>query len=300
MSEVRFDDRVVIVTGAGNGLGKTHALSFAARGAKVVVNDLGGGAFGDGASAKAADVVVDEIKAAGGEAVANYDSVTDGDKIVQTAIDTYGRIDIVVNNAGILRDISFHKMEDKDWDLIYEVHVKGAYAVTKAAWPYMREAEYGRVIFTASAAGIYGNFGQVNYSMAKLGQLGMAQSLAIEGQKRNILVNTIAPIAASRLTETVMPPEMLENIKPDYVSPLVLKLADENSTETNGLYEVGAGWFGKLRFQRANGLGLSVKGDVTPEAINAEWDKVVNFEDDPTYPSSIGESMMGIMANLQK
>jgi 3-hydroxyacyl-CoA dehydrogenase/3a,7a,12a-trihydroxy-5b-cholest-24-enoyl-CoA hydratase len=300
MSEVRFDDRVVIVTGAGNGLGKTHALNFAARGAKVVVNDLGGGAFGDGASSKAADVVVDEIKAAGGEAVANYDSVTDGDKIVKTAIDTYGRIDIVVNNAGILRDVSFHKMEDKDWDLIYDVHVKGAYSVTKAAWPYMREAEYGRVIFTASAAGIYGNFGQVNYSMAKMGQHGMSQSLAIEGAKRNIFVNTIAPIAASRLTETVMPAEMLENLKPEFVTPLVMKLCDENSAETGGLYEVGAGWFGKLRYQRAQGLGLSVKGEVTPEAINAGWDQVTDFDKDPTYPSSIGESMMGIMANLQK
>jgi 3-hydroxyacyl-CoA dehydrogenase/3a,7a,12a-trihydroxy-5b-cholest-24-enoyl-CoA hydratase len=300
MSEVRFDDRVVIVTGAGNGLGKSHALQFAARGAKVVVNDLGGGAFGDGSSQAAADVVVDEIKAAGGEAVANYDSVTDGDKIVQTAMDTYGKIDVVVNNAGILRDVSFHKMEDKDWDLIYDVHVKGAYSVTKAAWNHMRDSEYGRVIFTASAAGIYGNFGQVNYSMAKLGQLGMAQSLAIEGQKRNIFVNTIAPIAASRLTETVMPPDMLENLKPDYVTPLVLKLCDENSTETNGLFEVGCGWFGKLRWQRADGLGLDVKDDVSPEAINAQWDKVVDFDNDPKYPSSIGESMMTIMGNLQK
>lgn len=300
MSEVRFDDRVVIVTGAGNGLGKSHALQFAARGAKVIVNDLGGGAFGDGASSKAADIVVNEIKAAGGEAAANYDSVTDGNKIVQTAMDHYGRIDVVVNNAGILRDVSFHKMEDKDWDLIYQVHVKGAYSVTKAAWNYMRDHEYGRVIFTASAAGIYGNFGQVNYSMAKLGQLGMAQSLAIEGQKKNIMVNTIAPIAASRLTETVMPADMLANLKPDYVTPLVLKLCDENSKETNGLFEVGCGWFGKLRWQRANGLGLDVKGAVTPEAINAQWDKVVNFNDDPKYPTSIGESMMTIMSNLQK
>ncbi len=298
MSEVRFDDRVVIVTGAGNGLGKSHALQFAARGAKVVVNDLGGGAFGDGASKAAADVVVDEIKAAGGQAVANYDSVLDGDKIVQTAMDTYGRIDVIVNNAGILRDVSFHKMEDKDWNLIYDVHVKGAYAVTKAAWNYMRDHEFGRVIFTASAAGIYGNFGQVNYSMAKLGQLGMAQSLAIEGQKRNVLVNTIAPIAASRLTETVMPPDMLKNLKPEYVTPLVLKLCDENSKETNGLYEVGCGWFGKLRWQRAAGLGLDIN-NVTPEAINAGWDKVVGF-DNATYPSSIGESMMTIMQNLQK
>lgn len=298
MSEVRFEDRVVIITGAGNGLGKSHALQFAARGAKVIVNDLGGGAFGDGSSKAAADVVVDEIKAAGGEATANYDSVTDGDKIVQTAMDTYGRIDVVVNNAGILRDVSFHKMDDKDWDLIYEVHVKGAYAVTKAAWSHMRDQEFGRVVFTASAAGIYGNFGQVNYSMAKLGQHGMSQSLAIEGAKRNVLVNTIAPIAGSRLTETVMPPEMLEKLKPEFVTPLVMKLCDENSKETGGLFEVGAGWFGKLRYQRTVGAGLPTGEAITPEAINAAWDKITDF-DDVTYPSSIGESMMSIMGNLQ-
>ena len=245
MTSVRFDERVVLVTGAGNGLGKSHALEFARRGAKVVVNDLGGSAFGDGASKNAADQVVDEIVAAGGEAVANYDSVTDGEKIVQSALDNFGRIDVVINNAGILRDKSFAKMTEDDWDLVYQVHVKGAFKVSHAAWPHMRESEYGRMIFTASAAGIYGNFGQANYSMAKLGLHGLSQTLAMEGKKSNILVNTIAPIAGSRLTETILPPALVEQLKPEFVTPLVVKLCDEHSRESGGLYEVGAGWMGK-------------------------------------------------------
>jgi len=298
MSEVRFDDRVVVITGAGNGLGKCHALAFAARGAKVVVNDLGGGAFGDGADKQAADLVVDEIKAAGGEAVANYDSVTDGEKIVQTALDSFGRIDVVVNNAGILRDTSFHKMHDKDWDLIYDVHVKGAYKVTHAAWPHLRDQQYGRVIFTASAAGIYGNFGQANYSCAKLAQHGLSQTLAVEGRGRNILVNTIAPIAGSRLTETVLPKALLEQLKPEFVTPLVLKLCSEDNTETYGLYEVGAGWIGKLRWERTKGHGFPVSGELTPEMINEKWETITDFTD-AEHPAHGQEAVAAIMANLQ-
>lgn len=217
--ELRFDGRVVIITGAGNGLGRAHALLFGSRGAKVVVNDLGGSAFGDGKSSSAADRVVEEIRAKGGEAVANYDSVEDGGKIVQTALDAFGRVDVVINNAGILRDTTFHKMSEQDWDLIFKVHVKGAFAVTHAAWPHMREQKYGRVVFTTSAAGIYGNFGQTNYSAAKLAQLGMGNTLALEGRKAGIVVNTIAPIAGSRLTETVMPKEVVDALKPEVVSP---------------------------------------------------------------------------------
>ena len=222
MSEkMRFEERVAIVTGAGGGLGRTYALLLASRGAKVVVNDLGGSAFGQGADAAPADKVVAEIREAGGEAVANYDSVENGDKIVQMALDHFGRVDIVVNNAGILRDTSFHKMTEQDWELIYQVHLYGSFKVTHAAWPYLREQQYGRVIMTTSAAGIYGNFGQANYSTAKLGLLGLANTLAIEGQKRNIHVNTIAPMAGSRLTEAVLPQEMVEALKPEYVAPLV-------------------------------------------------------------------------------
>ena len=298
MSSVRFDERVVIVTGAGNGLGKSHALEFGKRGAKVVVNDLGGSAFGDGASKNAADLVVEEIIAAGGEAVANYDSVTDGDKIVQTAMDNFGRIDVVINNAGILRDKSFSKMTEDDWDLVYQVHVKGAFKVSHAAWPYMREAEYGRMIFTASAAGIYGNFGQANYSMAKLGLHGLSQTLAVEGKKANILVNTIAPIAGSRLTETILPPPLVEQLKPEYVTPLVVKLCDENSQETGGLYEVGAGWIGKLRWQRTKGIGFNLSEPLTAEAINESWDQICDFND-ADHPANGQEAMMAMMQNLQ-
>ena len=298
MSELRFDDKVVIITGAGNGLGRSHALEFGRRGAKVVVNDLGGGAFGGGSDSSPAQKVVDEIKAAGGEAVANYDSVEDGGKIVQTAMDSFGRIDVVVNNAGILRDKSFQKMTDEDWDLIYRVHVKGSYAVTHAAWPHMREQQYGRVIMTASAAGIYGNFGQANYSMAKLGLHGLTQTLAKEGQKRNIICNSIAPIAASRLTETVMPPDVLKNLKPEYVSPLVAFLCHESNTDTGGIYEVGMGWIGKLRWERSAGAGLNLN-DVSAENVAAAWEKVCDFSEGATHPSNTQEAMMGPMSNLQ-
>jgi len=298
MSNLRFDGKVVIITGAGNGLGKSHALEFGKRGAKVVVNDLGGSAFGDGADASPAQKVVDEIKAAGGEAVANFDSVENGDKIVQTAMDTFGRIDVVVNNAGILRDKSFHKMTDEDWDLIYRVHVKGSYKVSHAAWPHMRDQEYGRIINTASAAGIYGNFGQANYSMAKLGLHGLTQTLAHEGKKRNVFVNSIAPIAASRLTETVMPADILANLKPEYVSPLVAYLCHESCQETGGLFEVGCGWFAKLRWERTEGLGLPLN-NVTAEGIAAGWSKVIDFSKGATHPSNTQEAMMGPMTNLQ-
>lgn len=219
--QLRFDGQVVVVTGAGGGLGKAYALFFASRGASVVVNDLGGSFQGEGNSTKvrfqtpwsdfacglqanpgnclqAADVVVDEIKKAGGKAAANYNSVEDGDKIIETAIQAFGRVDVVINNAGILRDISFKNMTDQDWDLIMKVHVKGAYKVARAAWPHFRKQKYGRVINTASAAGLFGNFGQTNYSAAKLAMVGFTETLAKEGAKYNILSNVIAPIGTYR------------------------------------------------------------------------------------------------------
>jgi NAD(P)-dependent dehydrogenase (short-subunit alcohol dehydrogenase family) len=194
---VRFEDKVVIITGAGGGLGRAHALLFAKQGARVLVNDLGGSTQGEGANASAAARVVAEIREAGGIAEANHDSVTDGDKLVQHALDVFGRVDVVVNNAGILRDKTFHKMEDADWDLVYRVHVEGAYKVTRAAWPHMREQNYGRVIFTASTSGIYGNFGQSNYGMAKLGLYGLTRTLAIEAA-RTTSWSTPSPPPAAR------------------------------------------------------------------------------------------------------
>ncbi|MEZ6024319.1 MAG: SDR family oxidoreductase, partial [Hyphomonadaceae bacterium] len=239
---LRFDDRVVIVTGAGNGLGKSHALEFARRGAKVVVHDLGGGIAGGGASKSVAQGVVDEIKAAGGEAVANTDSVEHGDKIVQTAMDTYGRIDVVVNNAGILRDASFAKMTDEDWDLIYRVHLFGSYKVSRAAWPHMREANYGRIVMTTSSSGLYGNFGQSNYGAAKMALVGLMQTLSIEGAKNDIRVNCIAPTAATQMTEDLLPPEQLALLRPEVVSPAVLALVAEEAP-TRAIVCAGAGGY---------------------------------------------------------
>ncbi len=295
--ELRFDGKVALITGAGNGLGRSHAILLASRGARVVVNDLGGSATGGGKSSAAADRVVAEIKAAGGEAVANYDSVEDGDKIVQCALDSFGRIDIVVNNAGILRDTSFHKMSAEDWDLIMRVHVQGAFKVTHAAWPRLRDQAYGRVIFTASAAGIYGNFGQANYSAAKLGLVGLGFTLAAEGRKYNIRVNTIAPIAGSRLTETILPKDLTDALRPEYVSPLVAWLAHERCEETGGLFEVGGGFFAKLRWERAEGQLFRVGRDITPERVEKVWPTIVDFGKS-THPSDVTRALQPVLDNV--
>ncbi|MEO6698404.1 MAG: SDR family oxidoreductase, partial [Paraperlucidibaca sp.] len=276
-NEQRFDDKVAIVTGAGNGLGREHALLLASRGARVIVNDLGGSVQGEGASVSAADAVVAEIKAAGGEAVANYDSVIDGGKIVQAALDTWGTLDIVINNAGILRDVSFHKMTVQDWESVMQVHLNGSFRVTHAAWPILRDKQYGRIIMTTSAAGIYGNFGQANYSAAKLGLVGLMQSLAIEGRSKNIHVNAIAPIAGSRMTETILPANIVEQIKPEYVSPLVAWLCHQDCTESGGIFEVGAGFMAKLRWERTQGEFLPIDASITPEAVSAAWSNITDF-----------------------
>merc|ERR1712002_299098 len=215
-NSLRYDGKVAIITGAGAGLGKEYALQFAARGASVIVNDLGGARDGDGSSKAAADQVVDFIRSKGGKATANYNSVTDGAEIVKTAIDAYGKVDIVVNNAGILRDRSLLRISPEDWQSIIDVHMTGAFNVSQAAFEQMKKNKYGRFIFTSSAAGIYGNFGQANYSAAKLGLDGLSNTIAIEGAKYNINSNTIAPIAESRLTEDILPPDILEMLKPHY------------------------------------------------------------------------------------
>ncbi|KAN0104384.1 multifunctional beta-oxidation protein-like protein [Hyaloscypha variabilis] len=298
MSELRYDGQVVVVTGAGGGLGKAYALFFGSRGASVVVNDLGGSFKGEGNSTKAADVVVDEIKAAGGKAVANYDSVTDGEKIIETAIKNYGRIDVLINNAGILRDISFKNMKDQDWDLIIAVHVKGSYKCARAAWPYFRKQKYGRVINTASAAGLFGSFGQCNYSAAKLAMVGFTETLAKEGAKYNIHANVIAPIAASRMTETVMPPDILANLKPDWVVPLVAVLVHKDAQENGAIFEVGGGHIAKLRWERSSGLLLKADDTYTPGAILKKWDEVSNFKN-PEYPTGVAD-FMGLLEKSMK
>ncbi|CAK7235965.1 bifunctional hydroxyacyl-CoA dehydrogenase/enoyl-CoA hydratase fox2 [Sporothrix eucalyptigena] len=278
MSDLRFDGQVVVVTGAGSGLGKAYALFFASRGASVVVNDLGGSLAGSGASAKAADAVVNEIVVAGGKAVANYNSVEDGAAIVDTAISAFGRIDIIINNAGILRDISFKNMKDADWDAVHAVHLKGAYKTTQAAWPHFRKQKYGRVIVTSSAAGLYGNFGQCNYSSAKAGLIGFGETLAKEGAKYNIFTNIIAPVAASRMTATVMPAEVLQYLAPEWVVPVVAVLVHpSNKTENGSIFEIGAGHAAKLRWERAGGALVKCDETMTPGAVLAKWADVNDF-----------------------
>ena len=293
---LRFDGRVAIITGAGGGLGRAHALMFGARGAKVLVNDLGGSAHGEGRSSAAADRVVEEIRALGGEAVANYDSVEDGHKIVQAALDAFGGIDIVINNAGILRDVSFAKMSEQDWDLVYRVHALGAYRVTRAAWPHLRERGYGRIVMTASAAGLYGNFGQANYALAKMGLVGFGRTLALEGASKNIHVNVIAPIAGSRMLETVMPPEVVAALKPEYVSALVGYLCHEATEENGGIFEVGGGLISKLRWERTEGYHFHGRA-YGPDEVAQHWSQITDFSRS-SHPANIAESAMPVFERL--
>jgi NAD(P)-dependent dehydrogenase (short-subunit alcohol dehydrogenase family) len=270
MAEVRFDGRVAIVTGSGGGLGRSHALLLASRGAKVVVNDLGGAFDGTGAGTSMADKVVEEIRSAGGEAVPNYSGVDTwegGQAIVKTAVDAFGKVDILINNAGILRDKSFMKMEEEDIDKVFAVHLKGAFNVTKAAFPIMRENNYGRIVMTTSATGLYGNFGQANYGAAKLGLVGFMNTLKLEGARYNILVNTIAPIAGTRMTATVMPPDMVEKLKPDYVSPIVAYMCSEDCTDSGIIFVAGAGYFSRAVMVEGPGITLDAKKGITIEDI---------------------------------
>jgi NAD(P)-dependent dehydrogenase (short-subunit alcohol dehydrogenase family) len=280
MSEIRFDDRVAIVTGAGGGLGRAHAVLLASRGAKIVVNDLGGAVDGSGSSARAADAVVEEIRAAGGEAVASHDAVDDPDgagRIIDAALSSFGKLDIVINNAGILRDVSFLKMDDAAWESVIRVHLTGTMRVSKAAWPHLRKNEYGRVVNTTSAAGLYGNFGQANYSAAKMGIVGLTKTLAHEGAKYGIKVNAIAPVAKSRMTETILPPPVLEKIRPEAVAPLVAYLCSDRCTDTGQTYAVGGGYVARVAV--VEGAGVRFGEGLTPEQIAESWDAIGDLRD---------------------
>jgi NAD(P)-dependent dehydrogenase (short-subunit alcohol dehydrogenase family) len=273
VAQIDFEGRVAIVTGAGGGLGRSHALLLASRGAKVVVNDLGGTRSGEGGGSEMADQVVSEIQEAGGEAVANYDGVhtwEGGESIVQSAIDAFGRVDIVINNAGILRDTSFAKLDEAALDMVLKVHLYGGFHVARAAWPHLRENNYGRVINTTSGSGLYGNFGQSNYSAAKLGLVGLTRTLAIEGAKYGITSNVIAPVAASRMTEDIMPPQLLERLEPEYVSPLVAYLASEACTDTGRIYSVGGGYMARVAI--LEGEGTTFDGVPTPDDVADKWE----------------------------
>lgn len=286
--KLNFNGRVAIVTGAGGGLGKEYALLLASRGCTVIVNDL---------EPKAADETVYKIKSSGGKAIANYNSVEDGEAIVKCAIDNFGRIDILINNAGILRDKSLLKMTDADWDIIHRVHLKGSFLITRAAWPYMRERGYGRIIMTASSAGLYGNFGQTNYAAAKMGLIGLSNTLAVEGSKYNIHSNVIIPIAASRLTADILPETLLKRLLPSYVAPVVAYLCHENCKETGGTFEASGGWVARYRLHRSRGK-VFYNEDLTLESLERDWQELSSM-DGGAYFNSVGEHFGAVVQSLQ-
>ena len=271
-------DRVIVVTGAGGGLGREYALTLAKEGASVVVNDLGGARDGTGAGHSMADQVVTEIKDAGGRAVANYDSVAEADgaeNIVKTALDEFGKIDGIVSNAGILRDGTFHKMEFGNWDAVLKVHLYGGYNVIRAAWPHFREQSYGRVVVATSTSGLFGNFGQANYSAAKLGLVGLINTLAQEGAKYNIKTNAVAPIAATRMTEDILPPEVFKKLTPEFVAPVVAYLCSEEVPETASIFIVGGG-----KVQRAalfQNDGVTFENPPSVDDVAAKWSEIADL-----------------------
>jgi NAD(P)-dependent dehydrogenase (short-subunit alcohol dehydrogenase family) len=298
MSEIRFDNRVAVITGAGGGLGKTYAVELARRGCKVVVNDLGGNADGTGAS-PLADQTVAEINAAGGEAIANYDSVATpegGEKIIKAATDKWGRIDIVINNAGILRDKSFVKLAPEDLSIVLDVHLKGAFFVSQPAFRVMKDQGYGRFLFTSSAAGIFGNFGQSNYGAAKMGLVGLSNVLAVEGAKANIKSNVIAPIAKTRLTEGLLGP-LANMLLPEQVTPLAVYLVSEACQLSHETISVGGGRFARVFVGLCQGWAAG-KGNVpSAEDIQENLEKIMSTEGH-IIPKSIQDEMGLVMKAL--
>lgn len=271
---IRFDGQVALVTGAGRGLGRSYALDLAARGAKVIVNDIGGNVDGSGHDGGPADQVVAEIKAAGGDGAANYDSVSEyegGYNMVKQAMDTYGRLDIAVCNAGILRDVALHNMSEEQWDLVLAVHLKGCYTVLRAAWPVFRQQAYGRVVMATSGSGIWGNFGQANYGAAKAGMVGFMNVLKLEGEKYNVMVNCMGPGAATRMTQGLpnagqAAPDRDVIMSPDHVAPVVTYLCSKENTESGLILEASGGNYRRAQFVQTNGVQFDPH-----EFKNAEW-----------------------------
>lgn len=288
--QIAFDPRVAVVTGAGQGLGRSHALYLAARGAKVVVNDLGGKVDGDGRDTTPADDVVQAIRQAGGEAVANYDDVADpagAARIIECALDTWGRLDILINNAGILRDKLFLKMSLDDFEAVVRVHLLGSVFTSKAAFPVMRKASYGRIVLTTSAAGLYGNLGQSNYGAAKSGIVGLMNTLKIEGKKSRICVNTIAPVADTRMGARVFPDHFKRMIRPELVSAAVAYLASEACTTSGDILVAGAGFYARAQMQESSGIAFPLGTDVTPEMIAERYDDILEMSGAEPHDSAL-------------
>ncbi|MDC1444138.1 SDR family NAD(P)-dependent oxidoreductase [Gammaproteobacteria bacterium] len=297
---IRFDHQVAIVTGAGGGIGKEHALELARRGAKVVVNDLGGSVDGSGTS-DAAEAVVQQIKDAGGEAMANGASVTDLSAIqdmVKEVMDKWGRIDILVNNAGILRDKSFHNVTLDDFNLVMDVHFQGTLNCTHTIYPIMREQGYGRIVFTSSSSGVYGNFGQSNYGAAKMAIVGLMNTLKIEGQKYNVFSNSITPVAYTRMTEGLIPEDFGKNLQPEYVTPAVIYLSGKDAP--NGvIIAAGAGVYARIITHETMGVSLGTGEDMTPENIAANWDTISDMDDARALQNG-GEQTLKIFELISK
>ncbi len=295
---IRFDDRVAIVTGAGGGVGRAHALELARRGAKVVVNDLGGSLDGTGGNSAAAEAVVAEIKAMGGEAIANGSSVTDDagvQKMIDDTMSAFGRIDIIIANAGVLRDKSFTKMTLEDFQFVLDVHLMGSVKPFKAAWDIMKEAGYGRLVVTTSSTGLYGNFGQANYGAAKLGLVGLMNTLKIEGAKYDIKVNAVCPVAATRMTEGLMPEAVLAQLKPEYITPGVINLVKEDAP-TGMILSAGAGSYSMAQIVETNATFVGQGEALTAEAVAAKWDQITDTSTQTHFESGGGHSQ-NILSN---
>ena len=297
---IRFDDQVAIVTGAGGGIGKQHALELARRGAKVVVNDLGGGVDGTGTS-DASEAVVDQILTEGGEAIANGASVTDLDAIkdmTEQVVSKWGKIDILVNNAGILRDKTFHNVSMDDFNLVMDVHFQGTLNCTHTIYPIMRENGYGRIVFTSSSSGVFGNFGQSNYGAAKMAMVGLMNTLKLEGQKYNVFSNTITPVAYTRMTENLMPEDFGKQFQPEYITPAVLYLASDQAPN-GAIMAAGAGVFSRILIHETMGISLGTEEDMTPENISASWEKISDMSDARLLQNG-GEQTLKIFELLTK
>ena len=297
---IRFDDQVAIVTGAGGGIGKQHALELARRGAKVVVNDLGGGVDGTGTS-DASEAVVDQILSEGGEAIANGASVTDLDAIkdmTEQVVSKWGKIDILVNNAGILRDKTFHNVSMDDFNLVMDVHFQGTLNCTHTIYPIMRESGYGRIVFTSSSSGVFGNFGQSNYGAAKMAMVGLMNTLKLEGQKYNVFSNTITPVAYTRMTENLMPEDFGKQFQPEYITPAVLYLASDQAPN-GAIMAAGAGVFSRILIHETMGISLGTGEDMTPENISASWEKISDMSDARLLQNG-GEQTLKIFELLTK
>ncbi|KAI6242605.1 Peroxisomal multifunctional enzyme type 2 [Aphelenchoides fujianensis] len=297
MAAMKFGGQVAVITGAGGGLGRAYALELAQRGAAVVVNDWGGDKRGaaPAADSRAADVVVDEIRALGGRAAPDYESVLDGERIVRTALDEFGRIDILINNAGIIRDVTFGKMTHDDWKSVLKVHLQGAFECTKAAWPHMQRQQYGRVLFTSSNAGVYGNFGQCNYASAKSALHGFSHSLALEGRKHGIQANVLVPSASTRISQSLLSEEQRKALKPEFITPLVVFLCSRQCAESGGVFEAGGAHFGQIKTFRTRGLVIA---EPTPEKVRDGWTAITDQENPLSFGSFFEASAAAIKSGL--